>query len=70
MPYERRGKCIYNKKTGKSKGCSSSIEKAKAHMKALYAATANENEEDEETTFDEFASYMLKKLYSEYKKQH
>ena len=38
MPYERKGKCIYNKETGKKKGCSSSIGKAKAYMRALYAS--------------------------------
>jgi hypothetical protein len=38
MPYERKGKCIYNKKTGEKKGCSSTVSKAKAHMRALYAA--------------------------------
>jgi hypothetical protein len=38
MPYERKGKCIYNKKTGEKKGCSTTIGKAKAHMRALYAA--------------------------------
>jgi len=38
MPYERKGKCIYNKETNKNMGCSSSIGKAKAHMRALYAA--------------------------------
>ena len=38
MPYERKGKCIYNKETGKKSGCSSSIGKAKAYMRALYAA--------------------------------
>jgi len=38
MPYERKGKCIYNKKTGEKKGCSSSVGKAKSHMRALYAA--------------------------------
>ena len=37
MPYERKGKCIYNKKTGEKKGCSSTVGKAKAHMRALYA---------------------------------
>jgi hypothetical protein len=38
MPYERKGKCIYNKKTSEKKGCSSTVGKAKAHMRALYAA--------------------------------
>jgi hypothetical protein len=38
MPYERKGKCIYNKETGEKKGCSTTIGKAKAHMRALYAS--------------------------------
>jgi hypothetical protein len=38
MPYERKGKCIYNKETGDKKGCSSTVGKAKAYMRALYAA--------------------------------
>lgn len=38
MPYERKGKCIYNKETGEKKGCSSSVGKAKAYMRVLYAA--------------------------------
>ena len=42
MPYERRGKCVYNKKTNKKMGCSDSIEKAKAHLKALYAQELKE----------------------------
>lgn len=37
MPYVRKGKCVY-KKTGKKMGCSKTTEKAKAHMRALYAA--------------------------------
>ena len=36
MPYIRRGQCVY-KKTGKKMGCSKNVEKAKAHMRALYA---------------------------------
>ena len=38
MPYERKGKCVYNKETGEKKGCSSTIGKAKAYMRALYAS--------------------------------
>ena len=38
MPYERKGKCIYNKETGEKKGCSSTVGKAKSYMRALYAA--------------------------------
>jgi hypothetical protein len=37
MPYERKGKCIYNKETGEKKGCTTSVGKAKRYMRALYA---------------------------------
>jgi hypothetical protein len=51
MPYERKGKCIYNKETGEKKGCSNSIGKAKAYMRALYAAEkGNMNEETSKMT--------------------
>ena len=42
MPYIRKGKCVYNKETGKKKGCSSSANKAKDYMKALYASEIKE----------------------------
>jgi hypothetical protein len=42
MPYERKGNCVYNKETGKKKGCSSSAAKAKEYMKALYASELQE----------------------------
>jgi hypothetical protein len=45
MPYKRKGKCVYNKKTGKKKGCSSSATKAKEYMKALYASDPENLEE-------------------------
>lgn len=44
MPYVRKNKCVYNKKTGKKVGCSKDVSTAKKYLKALYAA-----EEDEET---------------------
>ena len=37
MPYDRKGKCVYLKKTGKKVGCSSSVERAKKYMMALHA---------------------------------
>ena len=46
MPYERKGKCIYNKETGKNMGCSKTTEKAIAHMKALYAAESDDIKEN------------------------
>jgi hypothetical protein len=42
MPYERKGNCVYNKETGKKKGCSSSAAEAKEYMKALYASELQE----------------------------
>lgn len=42
MPYIRKGKCVYNKETGKKKGCSTSAAKAKDYMKALYASEIKE----------------------------
>lgn len=35
MPYELKGKCVYNEDTGKRVGCSSTIEKAKKHLTKL-----------------------------------
>jgi hypothetical protein len=46
MPYERKGKCIYNKETGKNMGCSKTTEKAITHMKALYAAESDSIKEN------------------------
>jgi len=42
MPYKLDGKCVKNKETGKNMGCSKTTEKAKAHLKALYAAELKE----------------------------
>jgi len=42
MPYTRKGKCVYNKETGKKKGCSASVDKAKDYLKALYASEIKE----------------------------
>ena len=44
MPYVRKAKCVYNKRTRKKVGCSKTTSKAKKYIKALYAT-----EEDEET---------------------
>jgi hypothetical protein len=49
MPYIRKGKCVYNKETGKRKGCSSSVEKAKKYMKALYSSEIKEYLNDKTT---------------------
>jgi hypothetical protein len=55
MPYERRGKCVYRKDTGKKIGCSNTVEKAKEHLKALYANV------EENTTFTETVKILLQK---------
>jgi cation transport regulator ChaB len=47
MPYERKGKCIFNKETGEKKGCSTSVGKAKKYMRALYAAEKGIIKEEE-----------------------
>jgi hypothetical protein len=36
MPYERKGKCVYLKSTGKKVGCSKSIQMAKKYLKKLH----------------------------------
>ena len=46
MPYERKGKCIFNKETGEKKGCSTSVGKAKKYMRALYAAEKSNIKEE------------------------
>ena len=53
MPYVRKNKCVYNKKTGKKVGCSKDVSTAKKYLKALYAA-----EEDEET-FNDVVNQLL-----------
>ncbi len=63
MPYERKGKCVYKKDTGKKVGCSDTVDKAKEHLKALYA-----NVEDEEMTFNEAVEYILEKTKPKKKK--
>ena len=54
MPYVRKGKCVY-KKSGKKKGCSASVSKAKDYIKALYV--------NEELTFEELCK-ITKMLYT------
>lgn len=43
MPYERKGKCVYKKPSGKKVGCSDTVEKAKKYIQALYASELNES---------------------------
>lgn len=58
MPYIRKGKCVYRKDTGKKVGCSTTVAKSKEHLKALYSATADEDEE----TFDNIVVDILDSL--------
>lgn len=43
MPYERKGKCVYKKPSGKKVGCSDTEEKAKKYIQALYTSELNES---------------------------
>ena len=43
MPYERKGKCVYKKPSGKKVGCSDTVAKAKKYIQALYASELNES---------------------------
>ena len=43
MPYERRGKCVYKKDTGKKKGCSDSVEKTKKYLNKLRMVEEEQN---------------------------
>lgn len=52
MPWEIRGKCVYKKGSDTPIKCHESVEKAKAHMRALYA---NTNE-----SLQEFSMYITK----------
>lgn len=57
MPFERKGKCVYRKDTGKKKGCSKTVAGAKKYMKALYV-----HSED----IDKFATPEEKQFLKEY----
>jgi hypothetical protein len=52
MPYERRGKCVYNKETGKKMGCYKSITKANSQMRTFYAAEGGYIEEEKKKPSD------------------
>ena len=49
MPWKRYGKCVFkvtkSGKKGEKQGCSTSTEKAKKYLKALYANSSDINEE-------------------------
>jgi len=47
MPYKREGKCVYVKKgsSWEKKGCSDTVEKAKAYLRKLYSVEEMVREE-------------------------
>lgn len=46
MPYKRKGLCVYNSATGEKKGCSDTVEEAKAYMRKLYLEESKEKSKD------------------------
>jgi hypothetical protein len=44
MPYVRKGKCVYQKDTGKKVGCSGTTEKAKKYLTTLQIKASEEEE--------------------------
>lgn len=64
MPYERKGKCVYKKPSGKKVGCSDTVEKAKKYIQALYASELNESlpntiSPEEQAKIKEFMSAFM-----------
>ena len=64
MPYERKGKCVYKKPSGKKVGCSDTVEKAKKYTQALYASELNESlpntiSPEEQAKIKEFMSAFM-----------
>jgi len=51
LPWRRKGKCVYKVKPdgslGKKVGCSETIAKSKAHLRALYANYKGESKKKE-----------------------
>jgi hypothetical protein len=58
MPYNRKGKCVYKKNTGKKVGCSKTIGKAKKYLTALQINAS----EEEEHSFNETYKEMMESL--------
>ena len=64
MPYERKGKCVYKKPSGKKVGCSDTVEKTKKYIQALYASELNESlpntiSPEEQAKIKEFMSAFM-----------
>jgi hypothetical protein len=64
MPYERKGKCVYKKPSGKKVGCSDTVAKAKKYIQALYASELNESlpntiSPEEQTKIKEFMKAFM-----------
>jgi len=65
MPYERKGKCVYKKPSGKKVGCSDTVAKAKKYIQALYASELNESlpntiSPEEQAKIKEFMAAFIK----------
>ena len=80
MPYERRGKCVVKKNTGKKVGCSTSIPKAKKYLKKLHMVTGESFTNtvnsylksfltEENTIINEVKQRLDKKCWKGYRKQ-
>ena len=64
MPYERKGKCVYKKPSGKKVGCSDTVAKAKKYIQALYTSELNESlpntiSPEEQTKIKEFMKAFM-----------
>lgn len=51
MPYQRKGKCVYRRDTGKKVGCSSSIDRAKKYLKKLHMVSNDEETVSKDSSF-------------------
>jgi len=65
MPYERKGKCVYKKPSGKKVGCSDTVAKAKKYIQALYTSELNESlpntiSPEEQAKIKEFMAAFIK----------
>lgn len=64
MPYQRKGRCVYKKDTGKKVGCSKTASKAKKYLKALHANV--EDTEDFDTLVESILSYLQSEVKPKY----
>ena len=64
MPYQRKGRCVYKKDTGKKVGCSKTASKAKKYMKALHANV--EDGEDFNTLVESILNHLQSAITTKY----